>query len=106
MQKYENDIYNLENRFNTITGIKKHTVINKYIYYLCVPIIILIILNIWKPSFIYYNNKIDDFLFEKKLDIKKMLFVTFFLSLIIILTIHMLYLYKLKSLFFRQNKIF
>jgi len=88
---YANDIQELENRLsnliNTEQNIPSIMKINKNIFYIFIPIIVIFLLIIFKPGFIYSKKKIDDILFEKKIDIKKLAITTtitsFFIYIII-----------------------
>ena len=88
---YANDIQELENRLsnliNTEQNIPSIMKINKNIFYIFIPIIVIFLLIIFKPSFIYSKKKIDNILFEKKIDIKKLAITTTIISFFICIII-------------------
>lgn len=58
---------------------------SNYIYYIAVPIIIVIILILFKPDFIMLEESIDGKIPEKRLSIKKLLISTIIISIAVIL---------------------
>ena len=65
---------------------------NIYIYTLAIPIIIIIILAILKPSFIMYKNNIN----EPAVISYKKLAIIFFITVIITVIVNYVYFYKKK----------
>ena len=89
---YANDIQELENRLSNLINTEQNipsTImkINKNIFYIFIPIIVIFLLIIFKPGFIYSKKKIDDILFEKKIDIKKLAITTTIISFFICIII-------------------
>lgn len=97
-ENYDIRLKNLTREVNKVSDEKslsyvfKQKINNIYIYTLAIPVIIIIILIVSKPSFIMYKNKIN----EPEVISYKKLAIVFFVLVVITIIVNYAYFYKKK----------
>jgi uncharacterized membrane protein len=97
-ENYDIRLKNLTREVNKVSDEKslsyvfKQKINNIYIYTLAIPVIIIIILIVSKPSFIMYKNKIN----EPEVISYKKLSIVFFVLVVITIIVNYAYFYKKK----------